>query len=221
MSTWFFLRLSDLNHRKKSQKKKKNFWVGGPQMPFSLSSSFILFFVLLPFFIKTKVNKTNKWAWNFLDSQNKTRQKKSWTAILHFHGCSCYKFLSMLKKILHQTFCDSFCEPKYNETEKELKDNISFSRQRLHKFLSMLKKTSHQMVCDSFCRTESWLCTAQTPVHQKEVILPTDDLVKMAMALDLDVLRGQSTYQARVTALHLYMYRPFKSTALPKLLNQG
>ena len=77
------------------------------------------------------------------------------------------------------------------------------------------------MVCDSFYRTESWLCTEQTPVPQKEVILPTDDFVKMAMALDLDVLRGQSTYQARVMALYLYMYRPFKSTALPKFLNQG
>ena len=31
------------------------FWVGGPQSPFSISSSFILFFVSLPFFLKTKL----------------------------------------------------------------------------------------------------------------------------------------------------------------------
>ena len=31
------------------------FWVGGPQSPFSISSSFILFFVWLPFFLKTKI----------------------------------------------------------------------------------------------------------------------------------------------------------------------
>ena len=30
------------------------FRVGGPQSPFSISSSSILFFVLLPFFLKTK-----------------------------------------------------------------------------------------------------------------------------------------------------------------------
>ena len=31
------------------------FRVGGPQSPFSISSSFILFFVSLPFFLKTKI----------------------------------------------------------------------------------------------------------------------------------------------------------------------
>ena len=31
--------------------KKKTFRVGGPESPFSISSSFILFFVLLPFFL--------------------------------------------------------------------------------------------------------------------------------------------------------------------------
>ena len=35
-------------------KKKKTFRVGGPQSPFSISSSFILSFVLLPFFLYTK-----------------------------------------------------------------------------------------------------------------------------------------------------------------------
>ena len=32
-----------------------HFWVGDPQSPFSVSSSFILFFVSLPFFLKTKI----------------------------------------------------------------------------------------------------------------------------------------------------------------------
>ena len=35
---------------------KPNFRVGDPQSPFSISSSFILFFVSLPFFLKTKVS---------------------------------------------------------------------------------------------------------------------------------------------------------------------
>ena len=34
--------------------KKKDFRVGGLQSPFSISSSFLLFFVLLPFFLNTK-----------------------------------------------------------------------------------------------------------------------------------------------------------------------
>ena len=34
---------------------KPNFRVGDPQSPFSISSSFILFFVSLPFFLKTKI----------------------------------------------------------------------------------------------------------------------------------------------------------------------
>ena len=37
-------------------KKKKTFRVGGSQSPFSISSSFILFFVLLPFFLNTKMS---------------------------------------------------------------------------------------------------------------------------------------------------------------------
>ena len=37
-----------------SKKEKKTFRVGGPQSPFSISSSFILFFILLPFFLKSK-----------------------------------------------------------------------------------------------------------------------------------------------------------------------
>ena len=36
---------------------KKTFCVGGPQSPFSMSSSFILFFTLSPFFLKTKMSK--------------------------------------------------------------------------------------------------------------------------------------------------------------------
>ena len=36
------------------QNQKKTFRVGGPQSPFSISSSFILSFVLLPFFLNTK-----------------------------------------------------------------------------------------------------------------------------------------------------------------------
>ena len=39
----------------KISKKKKTFRVGGPQSPFSISSSFPIFFVLLPFFLKKKV----------------------------------------------------------------------------------------------------------------------------------------------------------------------
>ena len=41
---------------RQNQKKKKTFRVGGPRSPFSISSSFILSFVLLPFFLNTKVN---------------------------------------------------------------------------------------------------------------------------------------------------------------------
>ena len=37
------------------QNQKKTFRVGGPQSPFSISSSFILSFVLLPFFLNTKI----------------------------------------------------------------------------------------------------------------------------------------------------------------------
>ena len=37
------------------QNQKKTFRVGGPQSPFSISSSFILSFVLLPFFLNTKM----------------------------------------------------------------------------------------------------------------------------------------------------------------------
>ena len=40
----------------KPKKPKKTFRVGGPQSPFSISSSFILSFVLLPFFLNTKMN---------------------------------------------------------------------------------------------------------------------------------------------------------------------
>ena len=36
--------------------KKKTFRVGGPQSPSSISSSFIFSFVLLPFFLNTKMN---------------------------------------------------------------------------------------------------------------------------------------------------------------------
>ena len=42
------------------QNQKKTFRVGGPQSPFSISSSFILSFILLPFFLNTKMN--NFWA---------------------------------------------------------------------------------------------------------------------------------------------------------------
>ena len=38
------------------QNQKKTFRVGGPQSPFSISSSFILSFVLLPFFLNTKMS---------------------------------------------------------------------------------------------------------------------------------------------------------------------
>ena len=37
-----------------TKSQKKTFRVGSPQLPFSISSSFILFFVLLPFFLNTK-----------------------------------------------------------------------------------------------------------------------------------------------------------------------
>ena len=39
------------------QNQKKSFRIGGPQSPFSISSSFILSFVLLPFFLNTNVNQ--------------------------------------------------------------------------------------------------------------------------------------------------------------------
>ena len=42
------------------QNQKKNFRVGGPQSPFSISSSFILSFVLLPFFLNTKMNFSSR-----------------------------------------------------------------------------------------------------------------------------------------------------------------
>ena len=43
------------------QNQKNTFRVGGPQAPFSISSSFILSFVLLPFFLNTK-NEYFVWA---------------------------------------------------------------------------------------------------------------------------------------------------------------
>ena len=42
------------------QNQKKTFRVGGPQAPFSISSSFILSFVLLPFFLNTKMLQVPK-----------------------------------------------------------------------------------------------------------------------------------------------------------------
>ena len=38
-----------------TKSQKKTFRVGGPQSPFSISSSFILFFILFPFFLNTKM----------------------------------------------------------------------------------------------------------------------------------------------------------------------
>ena len=40
-----------IHHQNLKKKKKKTFWVGSPQSPFSISSSLILFFVLLPLFL--------------------------------------------------------------------------------------------------------------------------------------------------------------------------
>ena len=42
------------------QNQKKTFRVGGPQSPFSFSCSFILSFVLLPFFLNTKMKNIDK-----------------------------------------------------------------------------------------------------------------------------------------------------------------
>ena len=42
------------------QNQKKTFRVGGPQSPFSISSSFILSFVLLPFFLNTKMKMASR-----------------------------------------------------------------------------------------------------------------------------------------------------------------
>ena len=48
-------RVSRIHHHK-IPNFKKTFRVGGPQSPLPLSSSFVLFFVLLPFFLSTKMN---------------------------------------------------------------------------------------------------------------------------------------------------------------------
>ena len=45
----------------KSQKRKKDFWVDRQQSPFSISSSFLRLFVLLPFFLKTKIEIIPLW----------------------------------------------------------------------------------------------------------------------------------------------------------------
>ena len=52
--------------RQNLKKKKKIFRVGGPQSPISISSSFILFFVLLPFFLNTKSTLKKKKSQNYL-----------------------------------------------------------------------------------------------------------------------------------------------------------
>ena len=51
---FFFENLSDFKGADKIS--KTTFRVGGPQSPFSISSSFMLSFVLLPFFLNTKIN---------------------------------------------------------------------------------------------------------------------------------------------------------------------
>ena len=43
----------------KSKKLSKRLWVGSLQFPFSTSSSFVLLFVLLPFFLEIKIQSTS------------------------------------------------------------------------------------------------------------------------------------------------------------------
>ena len=50
----FFEILSDLNQAVPNHLADESFRAGGPQSPFSISSSFILSFVLLPFLLNTK-----------------------------------------------------------------------------------------------------------------------------------------------------------------------
>ena len=50
--------VSRIHHQNLKKKKKKTFRVGSPQSPFSIPSSLILFFVLLPLFLKTKILST-------------------------------------------------------------------------------------------------------------------------------------------------------------------
>ena len=54
---------TNLKSDKITTTKKKRLRVGGPQSPFSISSSIILFFVLLPaFFLRTKINLQAAWV---------------------------------------------------------------------------------------------------------------------------------------------------------------
>ena len=64
-------RVSRIHHRTIHQnlkKKKKRLRVGGPQSPFSISFSFILFFVLLPFFLNTKTER-QYYAYSILEDR--------------------------------------------------------------------------------------------------------------------------------------------------------
>ena len=76
-------RVSRIHHRsiltsnkipQKSQ-KKKTFRVGGPQLSFSISSSFIFFFVLLPFYFK---KKNYRCILISTGSSTKTREDSCW-----------------------------------------------------------------------------------------------------------------------------------------------
>ena len=89
-------------------KKKKTFRVGGPQSPFSISSSFILFFILFPFFFKTQIilrkEEGNLTIWNkrwlFLTKAHKTpfrkRSSQYWWCHDH-HGYQSISFCSLIR----------------------------------------------------------------------------------------------------------------------------
>ena len=67
------------------QNQKKTFRVGGPQSPFSISSSFILSFVLLPFFINTKMDYFLFWI--FFDPSRPLIQVKTQDMHAPKHHC--------------------------------------------------------------------------------------------------------------------------------------
>ena len=74
--------------------QKKTFRVGGPQSPFSISSSFILFFVLPPFFLKTKTKNQlflhpNR-TWTAVINSNRTLKHTGWHTRLHLARSSYY-----------------------------------------------------------------------------------------------------------------------------------
>ena len=70
-----------------TKSQKKTYRVGGPQSPFCISSSYILFFVLLPFFLKIKINNTTKFWLKFWVCRNS--QMEFWFPVMSCRWLRC------------------------------------------------------------------------------------------------------------------------------------